>query len=145
MVYYGEYRGKIDAQGRLVIPARLRDVIGKGNKRIMYLVRGFEKCLFLFSEKAWSEESARLGQLSLTRSKARAFSRFFFSGVYQTKIDRQGRVLIPEILLNHAGIRDRIVVIGVGNKIEVWSEEIWNSYYAETATMASEIADQLEI
>ncbi|HPP13416.1 MAG TPA: cell division/cell wall cluster transcriptional repressor MraZ, partial [bacterium] len=88
MVYFGEYRGKIDGQGRLVVPAKLRAVLCDGPERLVYVVRGFEKCLILFSEKSWAEESARLGQLPLTRSKARAFSRFFFSGVYQSKMDK---------------------------------------------------------
>jgi len=145
MVYFGEYRGKLDSQGRLVIPAKLRSVLCAGKNRAVYIVRGFEKCFFLFSEKTWQQESEKLGQLPLTRSKARAFSRFFFSGVYQSKIDRQGRVLIPELLLNHAGIQDKVVVVGVGNKIEVWSEEAWDGYFTETAPMASEIADQLDL
>jgi len=123
MVYFGEFRGKADRQGRIVIPARLRSLISAGGKNPVYLIRGLENWLFIFSEKEWKNQSSRLKELPFTKGDPRTFTRLFFSGAFQSNVDRQGRILIPVNLLEYAGISENIVIIGAGTRIELWDEK----------------------
>ncbi|RKY32693.1 MAG: division/cell wall cluster transcriptional repressor MraZ [Candidatus Omnitrophota bacterium] len=140
MVFFGEFRGKIDKQGRVVIPSKLRNLL---KNKSVYITRGLENCLFIFSEKVWESQSEKLKNLPFTKGDPRAFTRLFFSGAYQSKIDRQGRILIPSNLLDYAGIKERIVIIGVGTRIELWAEERWDKYFSHYLSSYSEIAEKL--
>jgi len=143
MVFFGEYRGKIDNQGRLVIPAKLRASLGNKKKKLVYITRGLENCLFLFSEKIWNSQSEKLKLLPFTKGDPRAFTRLFFSGVYQSEIDKQGRILIPAYLLQYAEIKEKIVIVGVGTRIEIWEEEKWDKYFSHSLLSYGELAEKL--
>jgi len=143
MVFFGEFRGKIDSQGRVVIPAKLRNLLGNKKGSSVYITRGLENCLFIFSEKVWESQSEKLKTLPFTKGDPRAFTRLFFSGTYQSKIDRQGRILIPSNLLQYAGIKEKIVIVGVGTRIELWAEERWDKYFSQSLPSYSELAEKL--
>ena len=84
-MFIGEYQHNIDDKGRLTIPAKFREELGDG----AVLTRGLENCLFLFSKSEWEEIAGKLRALPMTRSDARAFSRFFFSGAAECEFDKQ--------------------------------------------------------
>jgi len=140
MVYFGEFRSKLDKQGRIVIPSKMREQL-KG--RNVYLTRGLEECLFLFSENVWKSQSEKLKTLPFTKGDPRAFTRLFFSGAYKTKIDKQGRLNIPSNLVSYAGIKNRVVIIGVGTRIEIWDEKKWEEYYKKFLSSYAEISEKL--
>ncbi len=143
MVYFGEFRGKTDQQGRIVIPAKLRTLISSGKNSLVYLIKGLENCLFLFSEKEWTNQSTKLKELPFTKGDPRTFTRLFFSGAFQSSVDKQGRILIPANLLEYAGIRENIVIIGAGTRIELWDEDKWNEYYSNSLKTYEEISEKL--
>ncbi len=140
MVYFGEFRSKLDKQGRIVIPSKMREQL-KGNN--VYLTRGLEECLFLFSENVWKSQSEKLKTLPFTKGDPRAFTRLFFSGAYKTKIDKQGRLNIPSNLVGYAGIKNSVVIIGVGTRIEIWDEKKWEEYYRKFLPSYAEISEKL--
>ena len=140
MVYFGEFRSKLDKQGRIVIPSKMREQL-KGNN--VYLTRGLEECLFLFSENVWKSQSEKLKTLPFTKGDPRAFTRLFFSGAYKTKIDKQGRLNIPSNLVIYAGIKNSVVIIGVGTRIEIWDEKKWEEYYKKFLSSYAEISEKL--
>ena len=140
MVYFGEFRSKLDKQGRIVIPSKMREQL-KG--RNVYLTRGLEECLFLFSENIWKAQSEKLKTLPFTKGDPRAFTRLFFSGAYKTKIDKQGRLNIPSNLVIYAGIKNSVVIIGVGTRIEIWDEKKWEEYYKKFLSSYAEISEKL--
>jgi len=143
MVFFGEYRLRLDAQGRLVIPARQRPLLCPKRSSSFFIVKGLDECLFLFPGSVWESQSERLKSLPFTKGDPRAFTRLFFSGAHQAELDRQGRVLIPGYLLKYAGIRDRVVMVGVGTRMEVWDEKRWDSYAARSLGSYAELAEKL--
>jgi len=143
MVFFGEYRSKIDKQGRIIIPAKLREQIITSRNRNVYITRGLEMCLFLFSQKTWENQSERLKSLPFTKGDPRAFARLFFSGAYKSKIDNQGRMLIPPNLLEYAEIKERVAIIGVGTRIEIWDEKKWEEYFKKALPLYGEISEKL--
>jgi MraZ protein len=143
MVYFGEFRGKTDKQGRIVIPAKLRSLISTGKKNPVYIIKGLENCLFIFSQQEWKSQSTKLKELPFTRGNPRTFTRLFFSGAFQSNVDRQGRILIPSQLLEYAGIKENTVIIGAGTRIELWDEDRWKRYYVNSLKTYEEISEKL--
>lgn len=138
-MFLGEYLHTIDSKGRLIIPARLRE--GLGEKFIV--TKGLDGCLFAYPPQEWSALEQKMRSLPFTRADARAFVRFFFAGATECEIDRQGRVLIPANLREYAGLEKEVVVIGVSSRVEIWSQERWERYNAETASSVEEIAEKI--
>jgi len=139
-MFYGEYRYKLDEKGRLVIPARFRKTL---KKKHLIVTRGLEKCLFLFVEDDWKKQEKKLRDMPFTKGNPRAFSRLFFSGASFCIPDGQGRISIPLPLLDFAGIKEKIVLIGVSDRIEIWSEKNWQNYLESSLGSFEEIAEEL--
>ncbi|MDD3726180.1 MAG: division/cell wall cluster transcriptional repressor MraZ [Candidatus Ratteibacteria bacterium] len=143
MVYFGEFRGKVDKQGRIVIPSKMRGLLSVKQNGVVYITKGLENCLFIFSEKMWESQSTKLKDLPFTKGNPRTFTRLFFSGAFQSHIDKQGRILIPANLLNYACIQENIVIIGAGTRVEVWDEKKWNEYYEQSLKIYEDISEKL--
>ena len=92
------------------------------------MTKGLDGCLYIYPLDEWNILEEKLKKLPLTSKDARAFVRFFFSGANEIVIDKQGRALIPQNLLEYANIKKEIVSIGVSNRIEIWSKEKWKEY-----------------
>ncbi|SFR14759.1 division/cell wall cluster transcriptional repressor MraZ [Desulfoscipio geothermicus] len=138
-MFLGEYQHNIDAKGRLIIPARLRE--GLGDKFI--ITKGLDSCLFAYPMEEWSALEQKMRSLPFTRADARAFVRFFFAGATECEIDKQGRILVPANLREYAGLEKEVVVIGVSNRVELWSRERWEKYNEESASSVEEIAEKI--
>lgn len=138
-MFMGEYQHSIDEKGRLTIPAKLRD--GLGNSFV--ITRGLDQCLFVYPIDGWKALEERLTTLPFTKADARAFTRFFFSGATECEWDKQGRVNIPPNLRDHAILQKECVVIGVSNRVEIWSKEMWESYFNQSEGSFNEIAEKL--
>ena len=139
-MFIGEYQHNIDDKGRLTIPAKFREELGDG----AVLTRGLENCLFLFSKSEWEEIAGKLRALPMTRSDARAFSRFFFSGAAECEFDKQGRIMVPAPLRRYAAIERDVMVVGVSSRVEIWNQSRWEEYIAKAESSYSEIAEQIE-
>lgn len=123
-MFMGEFRHSIDSKGRIIIPARFRSELGQA----FVMTKGLDGCLFLYPEGEWEELAAKLEDLPFTKSEARAFVRFFFSGAAECDCDSQGRTVIPSNLREYSSLNREAVVIGVGNRIEIWSAEAWDEF-----------------
>lgn len=142
-MFIGEYRGKIDDKGRVVIPSKLRKELYNQNVRNVFITRGLENCLFVFPEGMWSVHTEKLKTLPFTRGDPRAFTRLFFSGAFESKIDRQGRIALPQNLSGYAGLSGDIVIIGVGDRLEIWAENNWQQYSKRAQESYVKIAETL--
>ncbi len=138
-MFLGEYQHTIDTKGRLIIPARLRE--GLGDRFVV--TKGLDGCLFAYPPSEWSNLEQKMRSLPFTRADARAFVRFFFAGATECEVDKQGRVLIPAGLREHAALEKEVVVIGVSSRVEIWSQVRWEQYNAESASSVEEIAEKI--
>ena len=138
-MFMGEYHHSIDDKGRLIIPAKFRSELG--DKFI--ITRGIENCLFAYPEKRWEEIVHKLESLPFTKKDARSFTRFFLSGATVAEFDKQGRVNITSPLINYAGIEKECIIIGTGDRLEIWSEDAWNSFFNSASINMSDIAENL--
>ncbi|MEK3891534.1 division/cell wall cluster transcriptional repressor MraZ [Bacillus sp. FSL W7-1354] len=138
-MFMGEYQHTIDSKGRMIIPAKFREGLGEQ----FVLTRGLDQCLFGYPMSEWKLIEEKLKALPLTKKDARAFTRFFFSGATECELDKQGRINIASPLLNYAKLEKECVVIGVSNRIELWSKEIWEQYVEEQEDSFAEIAENM--
>ena len=136
----GEFEHSLDAKGRLIMPAKLREDIGER----FVVTKGLDGCLFAFSLTEWTNFEEKLKTLPLSNKNSREFTRFFLSGATECEIDKQGRFLIPNNLRQVANLEKEVIIIGVGTRIEIWNKDKWKSYsndsisvedIAETMTM----------
>lgn len=123
-MFIGEYQHALDSKNRIIIPSKLRDELGD----IFILTKGLDGCLYAYPMNEWKILEEKLKKLPLTNRDARAFVRFFFSGANEITVDKQGRALVPQNLLEYASIDKDIVSIGVSTRLEIWSKEKWNEY-----------------
>ncbi|RKM55678.1 transcriptional regulator MraZ [Butyrivibrio sp. X503] len=119
--FRGEYSHSIDAKGRLIIPAKFRELLGEQ----FVVTKGFDGCLFVFAQEGWDKFEEKLQSLPMDKPEARMLGRFFIAGAIDAETDKQGRILIPANLLQHAGIEKEAVIAGVGNRAEIWSKTEW--------------------
>ena len=138
-MFMGEYQHTIDDKGRLIIPAKLREGLGLS----FVITRGLDQCLFVYPMDEWKALEEKLKSLPFTKADARAFTRFFFSGATECEWDKQGRVTIPANLREHAHLAKECVVIGVSNRVEIWSKDFWDGYFTESEGSFNEIAEKL--
>ena len=133
----GEYEHSLDAKGRLIMPAKLREDMGEK----FILTTGLDGCLFGFSMSEWEKFEDKLKALPITNKNARNFVRFFLSGATECELDKQGRFLIPMNLRTSANLEKEAVIIGVGTRLEIWNKSIWQSKDEEIS--AEEIAENM--
>ena len=135
----GEYEHSIDTKGRLIMPSKLKEDIGEK----FVVTKGLDGCLFVYSQEEWKTFEDKLRTFPLTNKDARALIRFFLAGAMECEIDKQGRFLIPGNLREFAGLEKEVVIIGVLNKIEIWSKDKWLKYSEEENNSADEIAEKM--
>lgn len=138
-MFIGEYSHTIDEKGRLSIPAKFRRDLSLG----VVVTRGLDKCLFLYSEKEWEHLAKKLSLLPLSHKKSRAFARLMLAGAWDAELDSQGRVMLPEYLRTYANLQKRAVVAGLYNRVEIWQEESWQEYKAQSEADSENIAEAM--
>lgn len=138
-MFMGEYHHSIDNKGRIIVPSKFRDELGD----MFIITRGLDQCLFGYPLTEWKLIEEKLKGLPLTKKDARAFTRFFFSGATESELDKQGRINIPAPLLQYAKLEKECVVLGVSNRIEIWSKQIWEDYFTQSEDSFAEIAENM--
>ncbi len=138
-MFMGEYNHIIDAKGRLIIPARFRELLGEE----FILTKGLDGCLSIYPMDAWEAFETKLRALPLTNKNARTFTRFFVAGATNCELDRQGRILVPQTLREFAGLEKEVVLTGNLDQIEIWSKEKWseNCNYDDMDSIAESMQD----
>ena len=135
----GEYNHSIDKKGRVIVPAKFRETLGEE----FVISRGFDECLYAYSAEAWADMETKLKSLPLSNPKSRQITRFFLAGAANVTPDSQGRINIPENLISYAGLESQVVLVGVGNKIEIWDKAKWDKGYTEFSDI-NDIACEME-
>lgn len=138
-MFMGEYHHSIDDKGRLIIPAKFREELGEK----FVITRGIENCLFVYPMTNWNNITQKLEALPFTKKDARQFVRFFLSGATNAEFDKQGRINITAPLINYAKIEKECVIIGTGDRLEIWSLEDWNNFFDSAKDNMSDIAENL--
>jgi MraZ protein len=142
-MFYGEYQHSIDRKGRLILPAKFREV-AKGNFiEKFFVTRGLDNCLFMFAEEEWRSQEAKFKSVSFTKQQARTFNRLYFSGAQEVLPDKQGRILLPQYLKDFAEIKKDVMVVGVSSRVEIWAKNKWEEFYKSLRPSFEEIAEKL--
>ena len=124
-MFMGEYNHTIDEKGRMIIPSKFRDALGAS----FVITRGMDGCIYAYPDEEWVNKDAR------------KFARYFLSGAAMVELDKQGRILIPQNLREHADLKKDVVVAGVLGRVEIWSRERWIAYneYDDVEILASKM------
>ena len=135
----GTYTPKIDAKGRVALPAKFRSQLGQG----LVMARGQERCVYLLPFDEFRRIASQIQRTSVGNKAAREYLRVFLSGAVDQEPDKQGRVVVPQMLRDYANLGSDIVVIGVGTRAELWNKDAWESYLAQKEEGYSDIADDV--
>ncbi len=138
-MFMGEYHHSIDDKGRLIIPSKFRTELGDK----FVITRGIENCLFAYPIERWETIVHKLESLPFTKKDARNFTRFFLSGATVAEFDKQGRINITSPLITYAGIQKDCVVIGTGDRLEIWAKDAWENFFNSASINMSDIAENL--
>ena len=143
MSFTGEFYNTIDQKKRLSIPVKYRKSLNRANNKTFVLTRGFDTCLFLYPLDEWKLVENQLSSLSSIRGKHRNFIRSIVRYANYVKYDSQGRIQIPEALLDYANIKKNITVIGVIKKIELWDQSTLNNHEKQKDFLSDEDFEDL--
>lgn len=139
-MFIGEYHFNIDEKGRLFIPSDFRKDLGEE----IIINRGIERCLYVYPTSEWETIVKKLSTLSFTKRTNREFNRMFLSGAYKREIDTKGRINIDKILIDYATLKRECVILGVGERLEIWDKEEWIKYYNDRQSVLDEISEGIE-
>ena len=139
-MFMGEYNHTIDAKGRLIVPAKFREILGDN----FIVTKGLDGCLFVYPNDEWTRFEEKLKSLPLTNKNARQFTRFFLAGAEACEVDKQGRILLPQVLREFASLEKDVVLVGVASRIEIWSRERWDESMNTYDGDMDEVAENME-
>lgn len=139
LMFMGEYAHQLDNKGRLIIPAKFREVLGDK----MVINRGLDGCLNVYSLSAWETILIQLRQLPTTKKESRMYMHMMTAKAAMVEVDSAGRVLLPSSLIQEAALSKACVIVGVVDHCEIWSEERWNTYYNAASESFETVAESL--
>ncbi len=132
----GEYQHSIDPKGRVIVPSKFREDLGEH----FYVTKGMGRCLFVLSPKEWDKLQEQI--MAMPMSKARQLQLYFFAGAAEVEPDKQGRILLPQHLRDHAGLTKDIAFVGVSRRAEIWDSESWAAF--NTSLTQESIAEAMD-
>lgn len=135
----GEYTHTIDEKNRLSFPMKFRKEMGK----TVVVTPGLDRCLFVFTTTEWSRITEKLSTSSMLQSDARSFNRYLLGGAVEVDVDSAGRILVPDFLKDRAGLKDKVAVVGVHTRVELWDEITWKRYQKKVEADADSLAERL--
>ncbi len=135
----GEYRHTLDEKKRVAIPANFRKELGKK----VVITRGLDNCLFIYPISRWEQVAEKLAGLSMGAADTRGFNRFMLAGAVEGEVDAMGRVLVPDFLKDFAGLKTKVVVAGIHDRIELWDEKRWRDHTERIEKQADQLAEKL--
>jgi len=142
-MFYGEFSHSIDRKGRLILPSKFREVAKSNFIEKFFVTRGLDKCLFMLSDEEWRAQENKFKAVSFTKAESRTFNRLYFSGAVEIIPDKQGRILLPQYLKDYAEIKKDVVIVGISNRIEIWSEDKWKDFFDNSKESFEQIAEKL--
>lgn len=138
-MFLGDYQHTLDAKGRVSLPAKFRaDLTGK-----LVIAKGFEDCLYVYSADEYNRFVEELLATEDFDPRMRRIRRFFTSGAVEAELDSAGRISLPPVLREYAGLKKDIAVTGNGNRIEIWDADAWSTYNGEDEGSIEDLAKEL--
>lgn len=132
-MFRGSFEHTVDAKGRVSVPAKFRELISERYDGRLVMAMDFDRCLTVYPLEEWERLEEKIKALPMMQKEVKDFMRFFFSTATECELDRQGRILIPPILRERAGINKNVVVLGIINKIEIWDLHLWQARNSQNA------------
>jgi MraZ protein len=140
MLLTGTHPRTLDDKNRLVLPKRVRDQLGEATERL-FIAQGMDQCLWLYDQEALEQLAEKLDRVPATDTEARVFRRLFFAQMEGCDIDKAGRVLVPDRLVDFAKLKHEVVLLGVRDHLELWDAGRWQDYLAQHATQFDKVAE----
>ncbi|MBI3632861.1 MAG: division/cell wall cluster transcriptional repressor MraZ [Candidatus Vogelbacteria bacterium] len=135
----GEHKHTLDPKKRLSLPSKFRKEMGDE----VVVTRGLDGCLFVYTVTEWSRVAEQFSKMNMLHADSRSINRFMLAGATEVEIDSLGRVLIPEVLKEFAGLKEKVAIIGVHTRLEIWDEEKWKEYKGAIEREADKLAEKL--
>ncbi len=139
LVLMGEYQNSIDAKGRMIVPSKFRDELGYK----CVLTKGLDKCLYIYPMSEWEKFREKLSGLPVSDAKARRFIRYLYASAQECEIDKQGRISISAALREYAQIEKELVTVGILDKVEIWSKQVYEDEDSGMSLNPEEFASQM--
>ena len=138
-MFLGTHQPKLDEKGRLFLPAKYRDDLADG----LVITRGQERCLTVWSMEEFGKVTEQMRQAPVTNKGARDYLRMLFAGASDEQPDKQGRVTIPPMLRQYAGLTRDCVVIGAMNRLEIWDQNAWEQYSQQQEQQFADLSEEI--
>ncbi len=135
----GEYIHTLDEKKRVSLPVKFRKEMGKK----IIITAGLDNCLWLFTIAQWKKISEKLSEFSMLQADNRSFNRYMFGSATEVEVDTIGRILLPEFLVSRAGLKNKVALVGVQDRAEIWNEEKWREYKNVVEKEADQLAEKL--
>ncbi len=140
--FSGEYECKIDAKGRMVLPAKVKAKLPDVNTSELVVKRGFEPCLILYPMLEWKKVFNKVSGLNEFSKEFRMFQRNFLRGAMEVDLDASGRILVPKMMTKFASIEKDVILVGVGNRLEIWDPKQYNEHLIHDEEEFSALAEK---
>ncbi len=140
--FTSEYECKIDAKGRLVLPARIKSQLPEGDSQELVIRKGFEQCLIIYPVVEFKKVFSKISGLNEFNEEYRKLQRNFLSGVVSVELDGNGRFLLPKNMLTYANIDKEVLLVGTGTKVEAWNPTIYEKYQIQDPGELSKLAEK---
>lgn len=138
----GEYECKLDPKGRLVLPAKIKANLPEASGNNVVLTRGFEPCLVLYPKVEWKVIYDKVAGLNEFNEEYRHFQRNFFRGNTEIELDNVGRFVVPKTMSRYAGLENEVIVVGLGNRVEIWDPARYEEFLVKDQAQFSKLAQQ---
>lgn len=143
MSYFSsEYESKLDAKGRLVLPSKIKSNLPEASGNNIVLTRGFEPCLVLYPLTEWKKVFSKVAGLNEFNEEYRNFQRNFFRGNTEIELDNNGRFLVPKTLLRYAQLENEAIIVGLGNRVEIWNPDLYEKFLINDQKEFSKLAEK---
>jgi MraZ protein len=140
--FTGEYDCKLDAKGRLALPAKVKSALPDVAAKELVLRRGFESCLVMYPMIEYKKIINRVRSLSEFNEEYRRFQRSFFRGNIELEMDGSGRINIPNRMMSFASLEKEVVLVGLGNRVEIWNPDLYEENLISDASEYSKLAEK---
>ncbi|TAH24940.1 MAG: division/cell wall cluster transcriptional repressor MraZ [Cytophagales bacterium] len=143
MAYFSsEYECKIDAKGRMVLPSKVKSNLPNAGGNNIVVTRGFEVCLVVYPIVEWNKVFSKVAGLNEFNEEYRNFQRNFFRGNTELELDSNGRFLLPKSLLKYAQIDKDVILVGMGNRLEIWNPDLYEQFLVKDQQQFSKLAEK---
>ena len=141
MLLTGTFARSIDEKQRMAVPKPLREMMGCGSGKPLFIAPGTDGALAIYTEESLERFAMRLSQASPNEQHVRAFTRLFYARAQRVDVDHQGRIRIPADLVKLAGLEREVVLLGIQDHLEIWATDRWARYLSDKQERYDEIAE----